>query len=83
VDDYTAKYQGEPVEVALFGGEYQEGTLTAYCLIADVVHLELNGHILIPLQNVASLHCTSRCDAPEPDWPPQGLADADPENGGP
>ncbi len=71
MDDYTAKYQGEPVEVALFGGEYQEGTLTAYCLIADVVHLELNGHILIPLQNVASLHCTSRCDAPEPDWPPQ------------
>jgi hypothetical protein len=35
----------------------------------------LNGHILVPLQNVASLHCSSRCDAPEPDWPPQGLAD--------
>ena len=31
VDDYTAKYKGEPVEVALFGGEVQEGTLTAYC----------------------------------------------------
>jgi hypothetical protein len=79
VEDYTAKYKGEPVEVALFGGEYQEGTLTAYCLIEDVVHLELNGHILIPLQNIASLHCSSRCDAPEPDWPPHGLTDAEPE----
>ncbi|MDQ4019584.1 MAG: hypothetical protein M3188_07095 [Actinomycetota bacterium] len=79
MEDYTAKYKGEPVEVALFGGEYQEGTLTAYCLIEDVVHLELNGHILVPLQNVASLHCSSRCDAPEPDWPPRGLTDAEPE----
>ncbi len=79
MDDYTAKYKGEPVEVALFGGEYQEGTLTAYCLIEDVVHLELNGHILVPLQNVASLHCSSRCDAPEPDWPPRGFADGEPE----
>jgi hypothetical protein len=66
VDDYTNKYKGEQVEVALFGGDYQEGVLTAYCL---------NGHILIPLQNIASLHCTSRCDAPEPDWPPRGLED--------
>jgi hypothetical protein len=39
----------------------------------------LNGHILIPLQNVASLHCSSRCDAPEPDWPPRGLAEDDPD----
>lgn len=77
MDDYTNKYKGEPVEVALFGGEYQEGVLTAYCLIEDVGHIELNGHILIPLQNVASLHCTSRCDAPEPDWPPRGLAEED------
>ena len=38
-------------------------------------HVELNGHILIPLQNVASLHCSSRCDAPQPDWPPRGLAE--------
>jgi hypothetical protein len=37
----------------------------------------LNGHILIPLQNIASLHCSSRCDAPEPDWPPRGLAEGD------
>jgi hypothetical protein len=42
-----------------------------------VAHVELNGHILIPLQNVASLHCSSRCDAPEPDWPPRGLAEDD------
>jgi hypothetical protein len=35
--------------------------------------VELNGHILIPLQNIASLHCSSRCDAPEDDWPPRGL----------
>ena len=77
VEDYTNKYKGEPVEIALFGGEYQDGVLTAYCLIEEVVHIELNGHILIPLQNVASLHCTSRCDAPEPDWPPRGLTEED------
>ena len=79
VEDYTSKYKGEQVEVALFGGEYQEGVLTAYCLVDEIVHVELNGHILIPLQNVASLHCSSRCDAPEPDWhwPPRGLAEGD------
>jgi hypothetical protein len=73
IEDYTNKYKGEQVELALFGGEYQEGVLTAYCSIEDVPHVELNGHILVPLQNVASLHCSSRCDAPEPDWPPRGL----------
>jgi hypothetical protein len=77
VEDYTNKYKGEQVELALFGGEYQEGTLTAYCSIEDVPHVELNGHILVPLQNVASLHCSSRCDAPEPDWPPRGLEELD------
>jgi hypothetical protein len=77
VDDYTNKYKGEQVEVALFGGEYQEGVLTAYCSFEDVPHVELNGHILIPLQNVASLHCSSRCDAPEPDWPPRGFIEDD------
>jgi hypothetical protein len=77
LEDYTNKYKGEQVEVALFGGEYQEGMLTAYCSIEDVPHVELNGHILIPLQNVASLHCSSRCDAPEPDWPPRGLTEGD------
>jgi heat shock protein HtpX len=77
LEDYTNKYKGEQVEVALFGGEYQEGTLTAYCSIEDVPHVELNGHILIPLQNVASLHCSSRCDAPEPDWPPRGFTEED------
>ena len=77
VEDYTNKYKGEQVELALFGGEYQEGVLTAYCSIEDVPHVELNGHILVPLQNVASLHCSSRCDAPEPDWPPRGLDDVD------
>ena len=77
MDDYTNKYKGEQIEVALFGGEYQEGVLTAYCSIEDVPHIELNGHILVPLQNVASLHCSSRCDAPEPDWPPRGLEELD------
>jgi hypothetical protein len=81
VEDYTSKYKGEQVEVALFGGEYQEGTLTAYCYIEDVAHIELNGHILVPLQNIASLHCSSRCDAPEGDWPPRGFTDVDPETG--
>jgi hypothetical protein len=79
VDDYTNKYKGEQVEVALFGGDYQEGVLTAYCAIDEIAHVELNGHILIPLQNVASLHCSSRCDAPEPDWPPRGLAEDETE----
>ena len=77
VEDYTNKYKGEQIELALFGGEYQEGVLTAYCSIEDVPHVELNGHILVPLQNVASLHCSSRCDAPEPDWPPRGLEELD------
>jgi hypothetical protein len=79
VEDYSQKYKGEHVELALFGGEYQDGVLTAYCLLEDVPHIELNGHILVPLQNVASLHCTSRCDAPEGDWPPSGLRDDAPE----
>jgi len=79
VEDYTNKYRGEQVEVELFGGEYQDGTLTAYCAVEGVPHLELNGHILIPLQNIASLHCSSRCDAPEPDWPPRGLAESEGE----
>jgi hypothetical protein len=43
--------------------------------VEEVPHIELNSHILIPLQNIASLHCSSRCDAPEPDWPPRGLED--------
>ena len=77
VEDYTNKYKGEQVEVALFGGDYQDGVLTAYCIVEDVPHIELNGHILVPLQNIASLHCSSRCDAPEPDWPPRGLAEDD------
>ena len=74
MEDYSQKYKGEHVELALFGGEYQDGVLTAYCLLEDVPHVELNGHILVPLQNVASLHCTSRCDAPEGDWPPTACA---------
>ena len=59
MEDYTNKYKGEQVEVALFGGDYQDGVLTAYCLVEDVPHIELNGHILVPLQNIASLHCSS------------------------
>lgn len=81
VEDYTGKYKGEQVEVALFGGDYQEGVLTAYCYVEDVAHLELNGHILVPLQNIASLHCLSRCDAPKhDDWPPRGLTDGGDES---
>jgi hypothetical protein len=76
VEDFTNKYRGEQVEIGLFGGEYQDGVLTAYCLIEDVAHVELNHHILVPLQNIASIHCTSRCDAPnQDDWPPRGLVD--------
>jgi argininosuccinate lyase len=47
---------------------------TADRICAALAHIELNGHILVPLQNVASLHCTSRCDAQD-DWPPRGLFD--------
>ena len=78
MEDYTNKYKGEQVELALFGGEYQEGVLTAYCYVDEVAHIELNGHILVPLQNIASLHCSSRCDAQaNEDWPPRGLLDED------
>ena len=80
MEDYTSKYKGETIELALFGGEYQDGVLTAYCYIEDVPHIELNGHILVPLQNVASLHCTSRCDAGDDHWPPRGLVDDEPPN---
>jgi len=84
VEDYTGKYKGEQVEVALFGGEYQEGVLTAYCYVDEVAHIELNGHILVPLQNIASLHCSSRCDAPQnDDWPPRGLLDDEGPRGEP
>ena len=83
MEDYTGKYKGEQVEVALFGGEYQEGVLTAYCYVDEVAHIELNGHILVPLQNIASLHCSSRCDAQaNEDWPPRGLLDDDGPSGG-
>jgi len=75
VEDYSSKYKGEQVEVALVGGDYQDGVLTAYCLVDEIVHLELNGHILVPLQNISSVHCSSRCAAPEADWPPHGLAE--------
>jgi hypothetical protein len=83
VEDYTSKYKGEQVELALFGGEYQEGVLTAYCYVDDVAHIELNGHILVPLQNIASLHCSSRCDAPtdhSEHWPPRGLTEDEPDD---
>jgi hypothetical protein len=79
VEGYTNKYKGEQVEIALFGGEYQDGVLTAYCYLEDVAHVELNVHILIPLQNVASHHCSSLCEAPEPDSPPRGLSEDDPD----
>ena len=79
MEELTNKYKGEQVDVGLFGGEYIDGVLTSYGIVDGVPHIELNGHILVPLQNVASLHCSSRCDAPEPDWPPRGLAEDDGE----
>lgn len=75
MEDYTSKYIGEQVELWLFGGEAQQGQLTAFCLVGDVPHVELNGHILVPMQNLSGLHCTSRCDSSEPDWPPLGASD--------
>ncbi len=72
MEDYTAKYIGEHVELWLYGGEpAQDGTLTAFCIVGDVQHVELNSHILVPLVNVAGIHCLSRCDSPGEDhWPP-------------
>ena len=75
MEDFSNKYRGEQVELGMFGGEYLDGVLTAFCTVDQVPHVELNGHILVPLQNVASLHCSSRCDAPDPDWPPRGFAE--------
>ena len=83
MEDYTSKYKGEQVELALFGGDYQDGVLTAYCAVDDAAHRAQRPH---PdrAQNIASLHCTSRCDAPEPDWPraasPTRSATTRPEN---
>lgn len=77
MEDYTAKYIGEHVELWLFGGESQSGQLTAFCAVGGVPNIELNGHILIPLQNVSGLHCTTRCDSVESDWPPMGAAELD------
>jgi hypothetical protein len=79
VEDYGNKYNGEPVEIALSGGDNQEGTLTL-CSAIDDVHVELNGHILVPFRNIASIRCTTRRDAPASDWPPRGLGDASPED---
>ena len=42
MEDYSQKYKGEHVELALFGGDYQDGVLTAYCLIEGVPHIELD-----------------------------------------
>ena len=39
MEDYTSKYKGEQVEVALFGGDYQDGVLTAYCAVDEVAHI--------------------------------------------
>jgi hypothetical protein len=77
MEDYTGKYIGEQVELWLFGGEAQEGQLTAFCVVGDVPHVELNGHILVPLQNVSGLHCISRCESPGDDWPPTLGSDLD------
>ncbi len=53
MDDYTNKYKGGQVEIALYGGDYQASVLTR----------------------------STRRDAPDNDWPPQGLRDTGPEGG--
>lgn len=71
MEDYTSKYIGEQVELWLYGGETQEGQLTAFCIVGEMHHVELNGHILVPLMNVSGLHCVSRCESPDDaHWPP-------------
>ena len=77
MEDYTAKYIGEQVEVWMFNGESQPGTLTAFCIVGDMPHIELNGHIILPMQNVSGIHCTSRCDSEHPGWPPISDPDLD------
>ena len=74
MEDYTNKYKGEQVEIALFGGEVPGRSADGLLLPRGRrSHRAERAHPEIPLQNVASLHCSSRCDAPEPDWPPRGL----------
>ena len=81
VEDYTNKYKGEQVEIALFGGEYQDGVLTAYCYPSRTSPTSSStGTSSSRCRTSPSLHCSSRCDAPEPDWPPRGLAEDDPDH---
>ena len=44
MEDYTNKYKGEQVEIALFGGEYQDGVLTAYCYVEECAHRAERAH---------------------------------------
>ena len=77
MEDYTAKYIGEEVDVWMFNGESQPGILTAFCIVGEMPYVELNGHILLPMQNVSGIHCASRCDNEHPGWPPANLDDLD------
>jgi hypothetical protein len=45
----------------------------------DGERVEFNGRILVPFRNIASIHCTPRCDAPASDWPSRSLGDASPD----
>ena len=83
---HTGKYKGEQVEVALFGGEYQDGSPPRRLLRRrGCAHRAQRPHPH-PAPDIASLHRSSRCDAPQnDDWPPRGLLDDDgrgePEDG--
>jgi hypothetical protein len=82
VEDYTGKYKGEQVEVALFGGEYQEGVLTAYCYVDEVAHIEHNPPNHQPHHTNPTHHTTPPTHAQAEDWPPRGLLDDDGPNDG-
>ena len=58
MEDYTNKYKGEQVEV--FGGEYQDGVLTAYCYVEDVVRTSSR---TVTSCRPTSPRCTARAGA--------------------
>ena len=81
MEDYTSKYKGEQVEVALMNGDYQDGVLTSYCAIDDVLsRRRRNG--LICQNPTPSVRRLRRLRAPRLDRPPAEENGYSPRGGG-